>query len=151
MEFEQTDTHRCYLAAIRLLARQDYSEYKLRKKLKEKKFIEEDIDKTIQEVIELNYLQEHEYRKARIRGFLRKGLADSFIFQKLAQEFCTTTQDEIDTIREEIGLSEQDQIQELLEKKLRGQNMEDLPINEKAKVIRFLSSKGHRYNSNLFY
>ncbi len=146
-ETPNIDKHTCYLAAIRLLARQDYSEYKLRKKLKEKKFEADVIDHVITEIKDLNYLQEHEYRKARIRGFLRKGLSNYFIHQKLGQEFCETTDEEIESIRSEIEVTEEDQVKELIDKKLKGREMSELDQKEKAKIYRFLASKGHNPNS----
>ena len=69
---EKENTHTAYMDAIKLLAKKDYSEYKLRKKLKEKLHDSESIDEAIQEVTEKKYLREDYYIEARIRGLMRK-------------------------------------------------------------------------------
>lgn len=136
----------CYLAAIKLLAKRDYSEYKLSHKLREKKFSKDEIAKTIQEVLDLNYLREDEYRKSRVQGLIRKAYAPDYIIQKMAQEFCETNEEEIQEIMNEMKFNQRDQIKYLVEKKTRGLSQRDYDQKTKEKVIRFLISKGHRYN-----
>ena len=72
--------------AIRILSIKDYSIYKMKMKLKERKFSPEEIDVTINKLLEYNYLREEEYARMRIKQLLVKGFSNSYILQKLSQE-----------------------------------------------------------------
>jgi regulatory protein len=137
-------SNKAYLYLIKLLSSRDYSEYKLREKLKTKGFIRDDIEAAIKEVIEKKYLKEDLYAEARIKGFMNKGYSQDYIQQKLKQEHLTVTTESIDEIYVDHQYSEDEQVRELVQKKLRGKPI--LDYDHEAKVIRFVLSKGHDYS-----
>lgn len=140
-----------YNDSIKLLCRKDYSEYKLRKKLIEKNHSQEDIDEAIDSLIEMKYLREEEYRRARVLGLLYKGYAPRYIIQKMNEEKCPTTEHEIYEIMEEKNLNLSSQVQMLVEKKQRFVEIDKLSYEEKsklkAKTMRYLISKGYQYDN----
>src|SRR5690606_29079025 len=74
----------CYQYSLDLLARRDYSKYKLTQKLRSREFTDEEIEDTIENLVKKNYLREEEYQRMRVQGMLIKGYANSFIKQKCA-------------------------------------------------------------------
>lgn len=133
---------------VRLLSKRDYSEHKLRQKLREKEYDKEEADFAIAYVVEKNWLREENYTKARIQAFLRKGLSQQHIVQKLKLEKITITSDDIDIVAKDISLDSDTQINGLLQKKFGKFTLSELKDQkQRAKMIRFLMSKGHSYDS----
>lgn len=157
MEFEQDQTQealfcekqtpstkKAYQAAIRLLTRKDYSKHKLKSKLIEKGYDEIIVDELIQELVEKKFLREDYYAEARIKGLMNKGYSAYFIKSKLEQEEVYVSTDAIFEIYNEYNYSEEQQIKELIRKKLpRSANQTPLEFKDKVRILRFLSSKGH--------
>ena len=131
----------CYQASLRLLAKRDYSIYKLSKKLLEKGFDQIEVDETIDELLGKKYLKEEYYVEAFIKGHMRKGYSPVYIKQKLAGENCSCELDFIYEVFEEHKFSEEKQIKELIEKKY--SHLDYKEFKNKAKIMRFLLSKGH--------
>lgn len=133
-----------YTYLVKLLSGRDYSEHKLREKLKEKKFPANEIDNAINEVKERGYLREAVYAEARIKGFMNKGYSASYIRQKMQQEKVTVTEEVIYEIFNEHQISENDQVERLLAKKLKNipEDKEEAQ-KERQKAIRYVFSKGH--------
>jgi len=134
-------TNKAYLALIRLLSSRDYSEIKLREKLKQRKFQPEEIDIAIAKIKEENYLNEASYIEARIKAFMNKGCSPKYIQQKLMQENLKVEINIIENIFSEYNNESSSQIKSLIKKKLKK------PItdySEKVKLIRFLMTKGHK-------
>ncbi len=140
---------KAYNYCIYILSKRDYSTHKIRQKLKERKHTPELIETIIEDLVEKNYLREEEYKRQRIKQHILRGYANSFIIQKLNQEKLTAVDEEIDALRSEQDLHATDIIEYLIEKKLRGKEIptewEDRQ-KLKAKVLRFLISKGHTYS-----
>lgn len=138
----------CYQYALDLIARRDYSKFKLAQKLRSKEYESEEIEEAIEMLIERNYLREEEYARLRVQGLLLKGYANSYIKQKCSLEKLKVDDDFIDSIRQDRGIETNDEIHRLIEKKLRGkeipQNFEE-KMKLQNKVIHFLVSKGHNY------
>lgn len=142
-EASKTKKLDAYLYAIKLLAKRDYSEFKLRKKLIEKSFSGDEIEKAMSEVIEKGYLREDYYAEARIKGFMYKGFSIEHIIQRLAKEHVDVDRETVEKIFSEYGISKESQIQQLIEKKLRTLNKNN--PKTRAKILRFLISKGYSY------
>lgn len=142
------DFKKAYNYCIFLLSKRDYSRYKIRMKLKERKHTPEVIEETIEVLVEQNYLREEEYKRQRIKQLIYKGYANNYIIQKMAQEKLQVEVDEIEILREQNDASTESQIQYLIEKKLRGVELpEDYEskMKLKNKVTRFLISKGYQF------
>lgn len=132
---------KAYLYLIRLLSSRDYSEYKLREKLREKQYPASEIDEAIEEIKAKNYLREDNYAEARAKAFMNKGYSPEFIKQKLAQEHVYVDEAFISAIYSENKNDSDYQVRALIEKKLRGKKLSD--YEQEVKVIRFVLSKGH--------
>lgn len=138
-----------YLYSLRLLAKRDYSIYKLRNKLLDKNFDPEEVEETIDYLLEVNYLREDEYKRIRVKQLLTKRYSNNYIIQKCDQEHIQVNHSFIDEIRSEYQLLPIEQINYLIEKKLRNIKPEELKENYikiKKRLFNFLTSKGHKYN-----
>lgn len=135
-----------YNYLVKLLSFRDYSEHKLREKLREKKFSPEESETAINDLKSKGYLKEDLYTEARIKGFMHKHYSASYIKQKLKVEKLEVEISTIWDIFEEYHISEEDQIQNLLRKKLKNKK-ETLEKEDYYKLsqsaIRYVISKGH--------
>jgi regulatory protein len=138
-------SNKAYQTLIRLLSSRDYSEHKLREKLRNRNFPANEIDDAINEVKEKNYLKEEIYAEARAKAFMNKGYSQNFIKQKLNQEHVKVENEFIEEIYDDHKRSEDDQIKYLIDKKLRGKQLID--YDHEVKIIRFALSKGHQIGS----
>ncbi|WP_127715181.1 regulatory protein RecX [Halobacteriovorax sp. HLS] len=148
---EESSQKSAYLYCIRLLAKRDYSIYKITKKLKERGYDGEHIEQAIQEVIDLGYLKEENYIEARVKGLMHKGLHPSFIQIKLQEEKIRVDVDYILDIFSQYPMSTCEQVDKLIKKKLPREidfNHQDYETKQKIKqrVFRYLMSKGHSYS-----
>lgn len=137
-----------YDYAIRLLSKRDYSRYKLSQKLKQRSFAPEEIEETLERLIEQNYLREEEYKRMRVKSLLLKGTSNQLIQRKLEQEQLEVDSDMIDQMRTENDLGKSEVITALIEKKLRGKSIPETfeeKMKLKNKLFNFLISKGHSY------
>jgi len=138
-----------YQYSMFLLGGQDYSEFKLRKKLKSKGYEETEINEALTKLIEKNYLREEEYKKLLARKLIRKGKADGMIRRQIEQEKLQIDAAQMTEIREEMGMSKEDTLSQLILKKTRGKAWpKDFAEKRKAqeKVYRYLLSRGYSYD-----
>lgn len=145
-------SQRIYNYCIHLLARQDYSEFKLRQKLRSKKQnLPHEIDEAIQKIKEKGLLKEESYRRLFIRKWMMKGEAEDKIRKRGAMEKLQFGPDEFKVIEQELGFTDDDSIEKLIQKKLRSKEIpSDFESKQKLKdkVLRFLISKGHSYDDS---
>jgi regulatory protein len=141
---------RIYNYSIHLLARQDYSEFKLRQKLRSKKDnLPHEIDEVIQKLNERGLLREENYRRLFIRKWMLKGEAEDKIRRRGAIEKLEFDDDEFQRVSEELGFTDNDSVEKLLAKKLRSKEIPENKVDKlklKMKLLRFLISKGHSYD-----
>ena len=140
---------RIYNYCIHLLARQDYSEFKLRQKLRSKpQNLPHEIDETIAKLKSSGLLKEENYRRLFIRKWMMKGESEDKIRRRGAQENLIFEKDEFELINKELGFDEKDNIEKLADKKLRNKVIPTDPAEKfklRNKVLRFLISKGHHF------
>lgn len=138
-------TTNTYKHAIRLLTRQDYSEYKLRTKLSAKQFPLNDIDDAIEILTNQKYLRDEFYAESRIKVLIRNNYGPSYIEQKLKQEHLKTSGQQILDVYDEMRITIKSQIDNLIQKKIPTRIPEDHKEREKIKIkiYNFLYSKGH--------
>lgn len=141
---------RIYNYSIHLLARQDYSEYKLRQKLRSKKDnLPHEIEEVIQKLNERGLLREENYRRLFIRKWMLKGEAEDKIRRRGSIEKLEFDDDEFQKVSVELGFTDNDSVEKLLAKKLRSKEIPDNKVDKlklKMKLMRFLISKGHSYD-----
>lgn len=137
-----------YQYSLYLLSGQDYSEYKLRQKLKLKGFEAPEIEETLTRLIEKNYLRQEEYQRLLTRKLIAKGYSDSLIKRRAEQESLQIDSTDLQAQRSDLDLSSQDIIIQLIKKKLRSRSIPTDKLEKqklKDKVLRFVLSKGHSY------
>ncbi|MCM2349540.1 MAG: recombination regulator RecX [Bacteriovoracaceae bacterium] len=141
---------RIYNYSIHLLARQDYSEFKLRTKLRSKKDnLPHEIDEVIAALKTRGLLREENYRRLFIRKWMIKGEAEDKIRKRGAQEKLEFSTEEFTQVEQELGISDEDNLEKLVAKKLRSKEIPSSPLEKQIlrdKVLRFLISKGHDYS-----
>jgi regulatory protein len=130
-----------YSYLIRILSSRDFSEYKLREKLRERNYEQSEIEDAISEIKAKNFLREDNYIEARIKAFMHKGYSPSYIQQKLYQEHISATIELIETIFDEYSITCESQIQRLAAKKIGPRD--NLDFDDQNKILRYLLSKGH--------
>ncbi len=138
-----------YNYCLYLLSGQDYSEYKIRQKMKLKGFESEVIDQTVETLKEKNYLRESEYKRLLAKKLVAKGYSDNLIRRKAGQERLEYEAGELRDAREESGLASETVVQKLVAKKMRGQSVpEDRDERRKLqeKLYRFVLSRGFSYD-----
>ena len=94
------------------------------------------------------YLREDDYMKMSIKQLLVKGYANQYIIRKLALEDLFPTDSDIELIRSEQGLGSTQQIDYLIEKKLRSKEIPyeiEAKMKLKKKILSFLISKGYQF------
>lgn len=146
---EDGDSRRIFNYCVHLLARQDYSEYKLRQKLRSKpQNLPHVIDEVIVKLKDKGLLREESYRRLFIRKWMMKGEAEDKIRKRGAMEKLQFEEGEFEQCARELGFTDDDNIEKLIAKKLRSKEIpKDAAEKYKLrdKVLRFLISKGHSY------
>jgi regulatory protein len=132
---------KAYSYLVKILSSRDFSEHKLREKLRSRNFETLEIEEAIAEVKSRNFLREDNYIEARIKAFMNKGYSPDYIQQKLSQEHLQVSEEIIQAVFDEYSLTTDEQIRRLATKKLRGPFPPD--YDEQNKIIRYLLSKGH--------
>jgi regulatory protein len=140
---------RIYNYCIHLLARQDYSEFKLRQKLRSKpQNLPHEIEEALEKLKANGLLREESYRRLFIRKWMMKGESEQKIRQRGAMERLEFESEEFRNIAIELGFDDSDSIEKLVAKKLRSKEIPKDPEEKfklRDKVLRFLISKGHSY------
>ncbi len=141
---------RIYNYSIHLLARQDYSEFKLRTKLRSKKDnLPHEVDEVLEALKANGLLKEENYRRLFIRKWMMKGESEDKIRKRGAQERLSFSSEEFQLVGQELGFNDEDSIEKLVAKKLRSKEIPADPAEKqklREKVLRFLISKGHDYS-----
>ncbi len=139
-----------YSYSIKLLSKRDYSSFKLKQKLSAQNYIDSEIIEIINILKDRKFINDKSYALSRAKSFASKGLSNNFLIRRLEQEELYLDDEEINALRAEYNLLESDIINQLINKKLKFQktakNSEELQ-KQKIKLISYLASKGHSYDS----
>lgn len=138
-------SQKAYIYLVKIISARDYSEHKLREKLREKKYPADEIDSAINEIKSKGYLREDLYAEARVKAFMHKGYSPDYIRQKLSQEHLSITDEEIEAIFAEYRTSPEEQIERLVRKKMHGKT--EFDYAGESKILRYLISKGHDFGT----
>lgn len=143
---------RLYNYCIHLLARQDYSEYKLKQKLRSKPDnLPHEIDEVISKLTELGLLREENYKRLFIRKWMLKGESEEKIRRRGAQEKLELSCEDFEIAKRELCFDDSDSIAKLVAKKLRSRSIPENLLERyklRDKVLRFLISKGHSFEES---
>jgi len=138
--------NQAYIYSLRLLGGQEYSLKKLKTKLIQKEFPEEEIEEALKLVVEKGYLDENRYLELKVKSLILKGKAGRVVQHTLAHEGISVSESRINEICLEKGVDQDEQLVELLNKKLRHhQPGARLDPSDYQKIIRFALSRGHSY------
>jgi regulatory protein len=141
-----TPSNKAYLYLVKIISGRDYSEHKLREKLREKKYPADEIDTAINEIKARGFLREEVYAEARVKSFMEKGYSPDYIRQRLTEEHLTVTDEEIEAVFTEYRLTPEDQIARLIRKKIQGKT--EFDYAGENKILRYLLSKGHDFGES---
>ena len=148
MDEEKDRFNEAFNYSIKLLSGKDYSIYKMKTKLSQRNFNNDEIERVIAKLLDYKYLREDDYMKMSIKQLLVKGYANQYIIRKLALEDLFPTDSDIELIRSEQGLGSTQQIDYLIEKKLRSKEIPyeiEAKMKLKKKILSFLISKGYQF------
>lgn len=147
---EDPDARRIYNYCIHLLARQDYSEYKLRQKLRSKpQNLPHMIEEALVKLKEKGLLREESYKRLFIRKWMMKGESEEKIRKRGAMEKLEFDHDAFQLVSEELGFTDEDSLEKLVQKKLKTKEIPKNPLEKmklRDKTLRFLISKGHDFS-----
>ena len=132
-----------YQKSITLLAKKDYSHAKLTEKLLKFGFDELEVQETIQILVDKKFLNEDEYIRGKVIASLKRNYSNKYIIHKLEAESLSISTEIINQVRDEIKLSEYDQIKYLINKKMAHKKIESQSL--KMKISSYLNSKGFDY------
>lgn len=140
-----TEDPRAYL--LRALGSRDYSRAQLEAKLRERGHAPDRIASALESLIEAGFFKEESFASARIRALLRKGYGPGWIRLKLRTEKVTVDDDMIQSAYGHLGLTEADQVRELVRKQLRSSRIRaQMQADARAartKLLKSLVAKGH--------
>ena len=108
---------KAYSYIVKLLSSRDYSEYKIREKLKLKEFPAIEIEDALNEIKSRGFLRDTVYNESRIRSLMNKNYSPNYILQKLNQEHLDTNIEQIVDVFNENQVSSLDQIELLIKKR----------------------------------
>lgn len=134
--------------AIRILSQRDYSTHKMKEKLKKRGYDQNQINEVIDRLNEFNYLRDDEFAGMRIKQLLYKGYSNTYILQKLTSEYLNASESQIEEVRAKCEMSQDSQIENLIQKKLRYKEVPDdfkEKMKLKQKVTAYLVSKGFSF------
>lgn len=135
---------KAYMYLVKILSIRDYSEYKLREKLRERNYPADEIESAINDIKAKGYLREEAYAEARVKASMQKGYSPDYIRQKLAQENVPITDEEINAVFAEYRTKPEEQIERLVRKKMAGKT--EFDYEGESKILRYLISKGHDFD-----
>lgn len=144
----------CYQYLIFLLSKQDYSKFKLLKKLESKGYQTQEIQDSLEKAQSQNYLNEDNYVKTKVRQLINKGYGADYVHSYLSKEQIFIDKE---SLREQMENSPKDSsedspIQKILQKKIQSKNYFSKTDLEKLKLrasfLRFLSSKGYHFEES---
>jgi len=144
-----------YSRAIKLLSKQDYSEFKIKTKLQAIGLDKDQIDLAIDKIKRENFLNDERYQNNLVRKLIHKGYSSLYIQKKLELEGICISEEDIHLTFEELKIGSKDQIKMLMEKKLPGNTIIFKSEIEKQKTIKkllnFILAKGHEFEETLAY
>ena len=149
------NTNEAYGKAIKLLSKQDYSEPRLRQKLKAAGMGDDQIKSAVEKLQRQNLLQENSYIDIFIRKHMRKGLSISYIRKKLERENLFVDLEKIEAVFKDEDLTQGLQIKFLINKKMPPTFRPPANEQDRKKLINrllgHLHSKGHDIDDGLSY
>ncbi|MFZ5353754.1 MAG: regulatory protein RecX [Bacillota bacterium] len=149
---DRNEESKAFNYCLRLLGKIGKTETEIRKKLTEKGYKSEAIDRTVEKLIGLDYINDERYTDAWLRQRQNSNLSRKIMFMKLLQK--GIDKDTIKAAIENISPDEYAAASRQAEKKLKTLKGEDK--NTKRKLFAFLYGKGYnldicrRVISNLF-
>ncbi len=135
--FEKVEETAALKSALSLLARRGYFAAEMRKKLKERRFSKNALERAVVRCEELGYIDEASLLESAIAALKARGKGRAFIARFLAKRMGAPV---------EVGGSleeERAQIQKLLLKRFA---KEERTMHSKARALRFLLSRGFSYD-----
>ncbi len=143
------EPQKIFAYSLKLLGQRPYSKHKLSKKLIELGHSDEEITTLLNRLNQENIDIENDYLKRLIRKNIRKNFAPSYIIQKCRQEKIqideTIIHEKITELYQELNITQNDQIKQIINKKLRQFLHSEDSEKKNEKILRSIVSKGHPF------
>ncbi|OFZ27117.1 MAG: hypothetical protein A2381_10700 [Bdellovibrionales bacterium RIFOXYB1_FULL_37_110] len=147
--FMNEETNKAYNYILFLISRQDYPKSKLQKKLSQKGYSKEIIDAVLERISSQGIFDEKRYMDSKIRSLAKRNYSKSHIHKFLKHEDLSFEDSEIDSIFAKEEITEEEQLDQLIDKKIKKFTHRPLNQDEKyqiqKKLFSYLYSKGHNY------
>lgn len=131
---------KCLSYCLRIVSMRDYSEFKLKEKLRERGYPAEIVTNSIEEMKKFGYMKEENYRQAKIKMRFRQGKSSRLIIEELKQEKITVTNLHIEEALSDLNLSEDVILKTIIHKKIKNAELKNLDYESKIKLERKLMS-----------
>ncbi len=136
---------RAYNKAIGYVSTTECSADTIRTKLRMKRFPEQIIDQVIDVMIEYGYLSDSRFVESFVRSYIRKK-SRRLIEKEISDRGidCSKYQELIDNVYQDEGISEEDVIEGLINKKFRDQDLRDIKV--KKRFMSYMMRHGFGYD-----
>ena len=127
---------KCMNTAGRILSCRQYSRNEMKRKLHDKGFADEEIEAVLLKLEEYKLIDDMEYAKSYVRGFLAKNRSKRVIKYELSKRLINA-----DIIEEVIeNIDDKEQLEKLIAKKFPEADVDD--YIQKQKIYQYIRSKG---------
>lgn len=133
---------KAFNTALRILTGRDHSRYELTRKLKQRGFKSQDIEKAVSECVRFDYINDERTSRVYINQMIRKGNGVNRIRHEMNKKGLRGKR--VQNILSEIasGLDEQEGAERILEKNIKRFERELDPKKRREKIYRFLYARG---------
>lgn len=142
---DTNNNKKCLLYCYKILARKDYSVYSLKKKLKLKKFEDNEIIESINKIISDGFLNDEKYARYKIKQQLLKGNSASSVKEALAFEKINIDTEFINETITQFSLNPTDTLKTHVQKrfKLYLKKYPEDKLKREQKILSHFFQKGH--------
>ena len=142
LNFSGNNYRKALNSALRILTGRDHSKYELTRKLKQRGFKQQDIEKAVSECIRLDYINDERTARVYIRQLIRKGYGVKRIRHDMDKKGLRGKQ--VQNILSETfsDADEHDSAVRVLKKNIRRFELESDPKKRRDKIFRFFYARG---------
>jgi regulatory protein len=142
LTLSENNYHQALNSALRILTGRDHSKYELTRKLKQRGFEPEDIEKAVSECIRLDYINDERTARVYIRQLIRKGFGVKRIRHDMNKKGLWVKQVQNLLSKTFSDADEHDSAVRVLKKNIRRFERESDPKKRRNKIYRFFYARG---------
>ena len=142
LNFSGNNYRKALNSALRILTGRDHSKYELTRKLKQRGFKQQDIEKAVSECIRLDYINDERTARVYIRQLIRKGYGVKRIRHDMDKKGLRGKQVQNKLSETFSDADEHDSAVRVLKKNIRRFERESDPKKRRDKIFRFFYARG---------